>query len=384
MPPSTAYDASGIEYYTIPTFTFASGTTLHDLKVAYRSLNPSSTRGMVLIPTCYGGRINTTLSFTTAPHDCLKDYHVVIVAMLSNGESASPSNKLFFPEPGQLHYEDCIRSQHELLTAHLGVKELEAVIGFSMGAQQAYYWAVMYPSFVKCAVPICGSARTSPHNYAFLEGPIGGLTNSIDYVAWTQMKAKKSRGEGEFTGDWEKLRPERGLRVFGRCYNAWLTSATWFRERWWSARGPSGDGELGNAERGLGFASVEEWIVKGSEEGFLGWDAEDLLVMGRMWQMGDVGRVVPGAYMEVASLGGAVGDDDMYRKALASIQAEVLVMPCRTDQYFPPEDSEIEMKYLKKGTFAPIESIWGHVAGGGMNDRDVKWMNVKIGKFLAS
>ena len=383
MPASTPYDSSGIEYHTIPTFSFASGTTLHDLKVAYKSINPdSSSKGVILIPTCYGGRINTTLSFTTAPYDCLKDYHVVVVAMLGNGESSSPSNKAFFPVPGELHYEDCIRAQHALLTAHLQVSSLEAVIGFSMGAQQAYYWAVMYPGFVKRAVPICGSARTSPHNYAFLEGPISGLTNAIDYVAWRQMKDKKQRGEGEFKGDWEKLRPERGLRVFGRCYNAWLTSATWFRERWWSQRGESREGEKGNADRGLGFASVEEYIVAFSEEGLLSWDAEDLLVLGRMWQMGDVGRVIPGEEMEVTTLGGAEWNDEMYRKALASIQAEVLVMPCRTDQYFPPEDSEIEMQYLKKGTFAPIESIWGHGAGGGLNERDVKWMNERIGKFL--
>lgn len=382
MAPAAPYDTAGIEYYAIPTFKFASGTTLHDLKVAYRSFNPTSTRGTILIPTCYGGRINTTLSFTSAPHDGLKDYHVVVVAMLGNGESASPSNKAFFPEPGELHYEDCIRSQHELVTEHLGVEQLEAVIGFSMGAQQAYYWGVMYPAFVKRLVPICGSARTSPHNYAFLEGPIGGLTNSIDYVAWRQMKEKKQRGEGEFKGDWEKLRPERGLRVFGRSYNAWLTSATWFRERWWSRRGPSRDGEKGDAAQGLGFASVEEWIVKGCEENFLSWDAQDLLVLGRMWQMGDVGRVMPGQEMETATLGGAVGNDEMYQKALASIQADVLVMPCRTDQYFPPEDSEIEVRHLKKGTFAPIESIWGHMAGGGMNERDVQWMNGRIGEFL--
>lgn len=384
MPTSYAYDATGIEYYAIPSFTFASGTTLHELKVAYKSINPSSTKGVVLIPTCYGGRINTTLSFTTAPHDCLKDYHVVVVAMLGNGESSSPSNKPLFPMPGELHYQDCIRAQHQLVTEHLGVKELEAVIGFSMGAQQAYYWAVMYPHFVKKVVPICGSARTSPHNYAFLEGPIGGLTNAIDYVAWTQMKEKKRLGEGEFKGDWEKLRPERGLRAFGRAYSAWLASATWFRERWWSERGEAREGEKGNADAGLGFKDVEEFIVKASEEAFLSWDAEDLLVLGRMWQMGDVGRVVPGEEMEIATLGGGVGDDEMFRKALASVQADVLVMPCRTDQYFPPEDSEIEVKYLKKGTFAPIESIWGHFAGGGFNERDTKWMNGRIASFLAS
>jgi homoserine acetyltransferase len=382
MPTSDAYDTTGIEYYTIPSFTFASGTTLHELKVAYKSINPSSTKGVVLIPTCYGGRINTTLSFTTAPHDCLKDYHVVVVAMLGNGESSSPSNKPLFPLPGELHYQDCIWAQHQLLTEHLGTQELEAVIGFSMGAQQAYYWAVMYPHFVK-VVPICGSARTSPHNYAFLEGPIGALTNAIDYVAWTQMKEKKRRGEGEFKGDWEKLRPERGLRAFGRAYSAWLASAAWFRERWWSGRGEAREEEEGNADAGLGFKDVEEFIVKASEEAFLSWDAEDLLVLGRMWQLGDVGRVIPGEEMEVATLGGGVGDDEMFRKALASVQAEVLVMPCRTDQYFPPEDSEIEVKYLKKGTFAPIESIWGHFAGGGLNERDTMWMNERIGNFLA-
>jgi homoserine O-acetyltransferase len=57
-------------------------------------------------------------------------------------------------------------------------------------------------------------------------------------------------------------------------------------------------------------------------------------------------------------------------------------MPCRTDQYFPPEDSEIEMKYLKRGTLAVIESVWGHVAGGGLNAEDTAFMNSKIAEFM--
>lgn len=42
-------------------------------------------------------------------------------------------------------------------------------------------------------------------------------------------------------------------------------------------------------------------------------------------------------------------------------------MPSRTlaDCYFPPEDSEEEVKYLKHGKLSVIESIWGHMAGGG-------------------
>ena len=372
------YDSTGIEFYNIPSFTFAAGTTLHDVKIAYRSHNPGgkADKGTILIPTCYGGLINDTLSFTAAPNDRFKDHHVVVVAMLGNGESASPSNKPFFPTPGSLVYADCVRAQHLLLTSHLGVHDLEAVVGFSMGAQQAYHWAVMYPGMVKRIVAICGSARTSPHNYAFLEGPVAALTNSIDYVAWRQFKARQADGEQFKSKDWEKLRPERGLKAFGRAYCAWLTSASWWRERCWAETDRAG-------EKGMGFKSVEDFILGASEQSFNAWDAEDLLALARMWQLGDVGLVVPGEESkEMARLGGGTGDDEMFKKALQSIQAKVLVMPCQTDQYFPPEDSEIEMQYLKKGEFAPIESIWGHAAGGGMNEQDTVWMNERIGRFL--
>lgn len=57
-------------------------------------------------------------------------------------------------------------------------------------------------------------------------------------------------------------------------------------------------------------------------------------------------------------------------------------MPSRSDQYFPPEDSEIEMKYLKRGIFAPIETIWGHVAGGGASPNDAKWVDARIAEFI--
>lgn len=57
-------------------------------------------------------------------------------------------------------------------------------------------------------------------------------------------------------------------------------------------------------------------------------------------------------------------------------------MPSRTDQYFPPEDSEIEMKYLRHGILAPIETIWGHVAGGGANPHDLEWMDERIAEFI--
>ncbi|KAI9820330.1 MAG: hypothetical protein M1827_005952 [Pycnora praestabilis] len=332
MPSTEAYDRTGITHFDIPSFHFHSGQSL-PVKVAYRSYNPTSSK-VVCIPTCYGGRINTTLNYTAG---ALKDYHVVVVAMLGNGESSSPSNTDDFPQ--KLYYQDCINAQYELLTKHLKVKELEAVIGFSMGGQQSYYWACMYPQFVKRAVVVCGSARTSQHNIAFLEGPKAALMNSVDYEDGAYM----TKG----------TKPSRGLRAFGRAYCAWAMSAAWFRERIFETR--------------LNFKSLEEFIVAQWEESFESWDAEDVLILARMWQMGDVG---------------STRKDGDYTQALESIEAKVLVMPARTDQYFPPEDSEIEIKSLKHGELAVIETIWGHIGGGGANDEDTAWMDKKIAHFL--
>lgn len=364
------YDSTGIEYYTIPKFTFTSGTSLHEVKVAYRRFNPESTAGTILIPTCYGGHINTTLTLTVAPNDALAKYQVVVVAMLGNGESSSHSNKAFFPEPGELRYQDVVRAQHQLLTEHLKVSSLVAVMGFSMGGQQAYHWAVMYPDFVQNVIAICSSARTSAHNYAFLEGPIAALTNSIDYIAWRAMKAKIARGE-EVGQNMKEVVPKNGIRAFARTYAAWLTSAAWFRDREWS--------------KGIfGFDSLDAWM-KAREDGYMIWDAQDLLVLARMWQLGDVGDALPGPEEAtgIKELGYKVPDDASYEKALKSIKAKVLLLPCRTDQYFPPADSEIETKYLQNGRVEVIESTWGHVAGGGLNPKDTAFLNERIGKFLA-
>ncbi|EXJ60192.1 hypothetical protein A1O7_04344 [Cladophialophora yegresii CBS 114405] len=363
------YDSTGVEHYSIPDFHFTNGTTLHDVRVAYRSFNASSTKGAVLIPTCYSGLINTTLTFTSPPYASLAPYHVIVVAMLGNSESASPSNKPFFPGPGELRYEDVIRAQHTLLTSHLGIPHLEAVVGFSMGGQQAYHWAVLYPDFVKRAVAICSSARTSLHNYAFLEGPIAALTSSIDYIAWKAMKAKVASGEPVGVHLKEVL-PKTGLKAFARAYAAWLTSPAWFRERLFTTM----EGNPG---------SVEAWM-RMREESVLIWDAEDLLVLARMWQMGDVGAVAATSESVTTQtqLGGRVPDDGAFEAALRGIQAKVLLMPCRTDQYFPPEDSEVEMKFLQRGTLAVIESVWGHVAGGGLNPADTAFMNERIADFM--
>jgi len=169
------YDITGIEHFTIKDFAFQNGDK-HTVHLAYRQINPSASK-KALHATCYGGRVNDTFTFASG---ALSDYHIVVVAMLGNGESSAPSNQIGFPK--DLDYRDCVRAQYTLLTHHLKFNHLDVMTGFSMGGQQAYYWACMYPDFVRKVVPVCTSARTSAHNFAFLAGPEAGLVRSAKMI----------------------------------------------------------------------------------------------------------------------------------------------------------------------------------------------------------
>ena len=78
--------------------------------------------------------------------------------------------------PSRTSGDDNVVCQHRLVTEHLGVERIRLVAGFSMGAQQAFQWGALYPDMVRAIAPICGSARTSPHNLVFLEGVKAALT----------------------------------------------------------------------------------------------------------------------------------------------------------------------------------------------------------------
>lgn len=249
-----------------------------------------------------------------------------------------------------------------------------------MGGQQAYYWAVMHgsnnnpnsPPFLKRAIVICGSAKTSGHNYAFLEGPTSALLASHDYVQGRLNRSSNNDNKNNNNQQQQQQQknglvvdhnpPKEGLRAFGRAYAAWLTSAEWFRQELW---------------REVGANSLHDWLyppVASAES----WDPEDLITLARMWQAGDVGDVFDAA----AQCGSGERGGGDYKKALASISAKVLLMPCMTDQYFVAEDCANEVKFLQKGKYEPIPSVWGHIAGGGANPKDTEWMDGKIAEFM--
>lgn len=311
-----------IQHFGLSDFTFKNGTTLPKVRVAYKILNPQSTKTAV-VHTCFRGRIDSTV---THAEGALKNHKIIIIALFGNGESSSPSNTPDFPST--IEYTDCVEAQHRLLTEELNITEIDVMLGFSMGGQITYHWLASHPSFVKNAVIVCSSAKTSLHNIQFLEGPKAALQNARDEAS--------------------------GIRAFGKAYSAWLTSAEWF------------DREL---YRDIGFDSLAAWDATAAGTNYRGWAGEDLLVMLGMWQRGDIARCVPDAK----------GDLEV---ALRTIEARVLLMPCETDQYFRPYVNEREVKSLRHGKVAVVRSVWGHIIGGGASREDTQWMDESIKTFL--
>lgn len=326
------------QYYHQENFQVKGGT-LPNAVTAYRTHGEPS-NPCIVFPTCYGGRLDSQYYFVGAGKvlDTNK-YFVVTFALFSNGESSSPSNTPaphngpYFPE---VSYEDNIRAQHAVITEGLGISKVFCVVGFSMGGQQSYHWAYMYPDVVERFVSICSSARTSPHNQCFLEGPKAALVASRDYQFGHYLK-----------------NPEAGLRAFGRAYCAWAYGQTWFRQHLYRSNGK--------------YRSLEAFIRAEWESGFLDWDGNDLLTLLHTWSSGDISQI------------NHKGD---FEGAMKSIQVKGLIMPCKTDLYFPPEDSEIEVSLCPSLKLVLIDSVWGHVAGGGADPADLKFMEKEITEFL--
>src|SRR5690606_25260670 len=95
--------------------------------------------------------------------------------------------------------------------SHFGVERLACAYGWSMGAQQAYHWAALFPDAVERVIINCGSARPAPHNRVFLSSLMAVLEAAPEYL-----------GQGRFAAH-----PAKALRAFGRVYAGWaLVSAS--------------------------------------------------------------------------------------------------------------------------------------------------------------
>lgn len=152
--------------FVIKDFRFASGETLAELQIHYRTLGHAHrdaagvVRNGVLILHGTGGSGNQFLSPLFAnelygagqPLDTTTHY-LILPDNIGHGRSSKPSDGLRARFP-HYAYEDLVAAQYRLVTEGLGVNHLLLVMGTSMGCMHSWMWGERHPDFMDGLVPL--------------------------------------------------------------------------------------------------------------------------------------------------------------------------------------------------------------------------------------
>ena len=320
-----------------------SGAVLPDARLAYKTygtLNKDKSNA-ILLPTFYtGSHVRNEGFFGQGRAIDPARYFIVSINLIGNGYSSSPTNTPAPADRGNfplVTIYDNVALQQRLLSEKFGIESLLLVTGWSMAGCQAFQWAAQFPDRVEHILPFCASAKTSPHNFVFLEGVKAALL-----------------ADSAFNGGFYEQPPVNGLKAFGRVYAGWAFSQTFYRDK---------------LHRQIGFETAQE-LLHDWEMDHLNWDANNLLAKLATWQAGDI------------------SNNDTYagnfHSALEAITAKTIVIACDNDLYFQPADNQLEISHIKSGDLRIYESPWGHcVASPGNGTAFADYLDACIDELIS-
>ena len=212
------YPAPTESDFTIRDFKFASGETLPELRLHYRTLGKpekdaqGKTTNAVLI---MHGTTGSGAQFIRPefagelfgkdqPLDATK-FFIVLPDGIGHGKSSKPSDGMHakFPRYG---YIDMVEAQYRLLTEGLGVDHARLVMGTSMGGMHTWLWGELHPDFMDALMPL-----------ASLPTQISGRNR-----AWRRMVIDAIRNDPAWNGGEYKTQPP-SLRTAAEML--WLMSS---------------------------------------------------------------------------------------------------------------------------------------------------------------
>jgi homoserine O-acetyltransferase/O-succinyltransferase len=176
--------------YTIRDFKFASGETLPELRLHYRTLGKpekdaqGKTTNAVLI---MHGTTGSGAQFIRPefagelfgkdqPFDATK-FFIVLPDGIGHGKSSKPSDGMHakFPRYG---YIDMVEADYRLLTEGLGVDHARLVMGTSMGGMHTWLWGELHPDFMDALLPLASlPTQISGRNRAWRRMVIDAIRN---------------------------------------------------------------------------------------------------------------------------------------------------------------------------------------------------------------
>jgi homoserine O-acetyltransferase len=318
-----------------------SGDTIKDFSLSYVThgkLNASKSNAILMVTAISGN--HHRLDFMIGPGKALDPdkYFIICTDAIGNGLTTSPSTSaaqphLQFPK---FAIRDMVASQHRLLTEHLALNHVLAVIGPSMGGMQTLQWGVSHPEFMDGLVALVPLAKTPAWTVSVLEASRKAIM--LD-PAWQ---------DGNYTSP-----PEHGVRL-------------WRDILLLAARTP----EISRDQFPHNPLDVLPWL-KQTETGLLkAFDANDWIYQTWAYERHDVG--------------GTPGFNGDTAKALQSIKAKTLILLGSKDLLNPewePQDAAKHIRNAKVVTIRP-GTVTGHAAAGGAFAPDVEFINRETIGFL--
>jgi homoserine O-acetyltransferase/O-succinyltransferase len=176
--------------YTIRDFKFASGETLAELRVHYRTIGKlekdaqGQTLNAVLI---MHGTTGSGAQFIRPefagelfgkdqPLDATR-FFIVLPDGIGHGKSSKPKDGMDakFPRYG---YSDMVEAQYRLLTDGLGINHARLVMGTSMGGMHTWLWGESHPDFMDALMPLASlPTQISGRNRAWRRIIIDAIRN---------------------------------------------------------------------------------------------------------------------------------------------------------------------------------------------------------------
>jgi homoserine O-acetyltransferase len=223
---------------------------------------------------------------------------------------------------------DMVRAQY-LLLEHLGVAELHATIGGSMGGMLALLFAIEYPRFVRRVLAMATTGRESAQAIAFNEV---GRQAIMQDPAWNR-------------GDYPK---ESGPRV-GLAIARMMAHITYVSDA-------SMDRKFGRRKKETANSDAYTFDVQFEVEGYLRHQGQSF-----------INRFDANSYLYITraldqfDLAHAYGS---LEQAFAPVEAETLVVGFTSDWLFPPEQNrQLTLALLRAGkraSYAELSTDLGH------------------------
>ncbi len=220
---------------------------------------------------------------------------------------------------------DIVALQHALLR-RLGVRQLKAVIGGSLGGMQVLEWGIMYPDFVRSLIPIATAAKHSAWCIGFDEAQRLAIMND---PLWN--------------GGAYDEQPAQGLAIARMIAMISYRSRESFEVRFNRDTVADIKVQLHLFEDEPYRYQVESYLRYQGEKLVDRFDANTYITLTRAMDAHDVGR-----------------GRSTVKEALGSIRARTLCVGITSDILYPPDEQEEIAASIPGAQYAAIDAPHGH------------------------